>query len=74
MFLRGHKESFLLRASQELVGRTVHGLLSVFRGDLILAETNLIFHVDEQREKPRLRMNLLIIWHKLYKFLLNIGS
>jgi hypothetical protein len=41
-----HREEFRLRASEDLVGSTARGRLTVFLGSLILAEVPLVIRVD----------------------------
>jgi hypothetical protein len=47
-----HREEFRLRARCDLVGKTARGRLSVFLGDILLADVLLAIRVDEQGETP----------------------
>src|SRR5262249_3742747 len=44
-----HKEEFRLRAKPERDGQTLRGTLTVFAGNLLLAELSLAIRVDSQR-------------------------
>jgi tetratricopeptide (TPR) repeat protein len=47
-----HREEFRLRASLHLVGQTARGRLSVFLGDILLADVSLAIPVDQRGGTP----------------------
>jgi hypothetical protein len=47
-----HREEFRLRAGPDLVGQTARGRLSVFLGDILLAEVSLAIPIDPPAETP----------------------
>jgi hypothetical protein len=47
-----HREEFLLRAGAELVGQTARGRLSVFLGDILLADVSLAIPIDASALPP----------------------
>ena len=47
-----HREEFRFRAGPDLVGQVARGRLSVFLGDILLAEVSLAIPVDQRAEPP----------------------